>query len=224
MCGRYAVTTAPEAISRWFKITGTPLNFPPHYNAAPGQDLPVIRLHPETGERVLGLIRWGLIPYWSKDPKIAWRCINARGEGVKTAPAFRDAYRRRRCLVPADAFYEWKKLGKTKQPYAIALRDRNPFALAGLWENWKDPATGEWLRTFTVLTTKPNEVVAPLHDRMPVILASSDYDRWIGDEPDPGDLIGPYPGEQMVTWPVSTRVNKPENDDAAILERIEAVG
>ena len=107
---------------RWFKITGTPPNFPPHYNAAPGQDLPVIRLSPETGERELGALRWGLIPYWSKDRKIAWKTINARGETVKTAPAFRSAYKSRRCLVPADACYEWKANGKTKQPYAIAMR------------------------------------------------------------------------------------------------------
>jgi hypothetical protein len=136
-----------------------------------------IRLHRETGERVLGTLRWGLIPYWSKDPKIAWKTINARGEKVATTPTFRDAYKRRRCLVPADAFYEWKANGKTKQPYAIAMRDRQPFAFAGLWENWKDPKTEDWLRTFTILTTSPNEVVGPLHDRMPVILAPGDYDH-----------------------------------------------
>src|SRR5207302_5217364 len=133
-----AITTAPEAILRWFNIIGTPSNFPPHYNAAPGQDLPVVRLHPKSGDRVLGALRWGLIPYWSKDPKIAWKCINARGETVSTTPAFRDAYKMRRCLVPADAFYDWKANGNAKQPNAIAMRDRCPFALAGLWENWKD--------------------------------------------------------------------------------------
>jgi putative SOS response-associated peptidase YedK len=220
MCGRYAITTAPEAVLKWFRISGPTPNFPPRYNAAPGQDLPVIRLHPETGERVLGELRWGLIPYWSKDPKIAWKCINARGETAKTAPAFRSAYRERRCLVPANAFYEWKANGKTKQPYAIAMREREPFALAGLWENWRDPATQEWLRTYTILTTRPNELVAPLHDRMPVIIAPGDYDQWLGDEPDPADLIRPYPADRMAAWPVSTRVNKPENDDARILDRI----
>ena len=211
----------PRGDLRWFKVSGTAPNLPPHYNAAPGQELPVIRLHRETGERVLGTLRWGLIPYWSKDPKIGWKCINARGETVKTAPAFRSAYKSRRCLVPANAFYEWKANGKQKQPYAIAMRDRGPFAFAGLWENWKDPSD-QWLRTFTILTTKPNELVAPIHDRMPVILAPADYDRWLGDEPDPADLIRPYSADQMVSWPVSTRVNKPENDDAAILERVQA--
>jgi len=183
----------------------------------------VIRLHPESAERVLGTIRWGLIPYWSKDPKIGWKCINARGERVKTTPAFRDAYKSRRCLVPADAFYEWRANGKTKQPYAIAMRDRQPFAFAGLWENWKDPKTQEWIRTFTILTTPPNEVVAPLHDRMPLILPAKEYDQWLDTNCDPAPLIRPYPPHDMVTWPVSTRVNKPENDDPAVLDRIEVV-
>jgi putative SOS response-associated peptidase YedK len=157
-----------------------------------------------------------------KDPKIAWKCINARGETAKTTNAFRDAYRSRRCIVPADAFYEWKANGRTKQPYAIAMRDRQPFAFAGLWENWKNPATDEWLRTFTVLTTKPNEVVNPLHDRMPLILNPRDYDRWLDKDYDPADLIRPFPSDGMVTWPISTRVNKPENDDSAILDRVVA--
>jgi putative SOS response-associated peptidase YedK len=124
--------------------------------------------------------------------------------------------------VPADAFYEWKTNGKTKQPYAIAMRDRQPFAFAGLWENWKDPKSEDWLRTFTILTTSPNDVVAPLHDRMPVILAPGHYDQWLDTSRDPAALIRPYTGDDLVTWPVSTRVNKPENDDPAILERIYA--
>jgi putative SOS response-associated peptidase YedK len=223
MCGRYAITSAPEAIRRLFQIPGPTSNFAPHYNAAPGQELPVIRLHPETGERVIGTLRWGLIPYWSKDPKIAWKTINARGETVKTAPSFRAAYKSRRCLVPADAFYEWRKNGKAKQPYAIAMRDRQPFALAGLWENWKEPETQEWIRTFTILTTPPNEIVAPLHDRMPLILTPQNYDRWLDTKDDPAPLIRPYPFDDLVTWQVSTRVNKPENDDPGILDRIEAV-
>jgi len=220
MCGRYAITAAPEAIRRLFQIPGPTPNFAPHYNAAPGQELPVIRLHPESGERVIGTLRWGLIPYWSKDPKIGWRCINARGERVKTTPAFRDAYKSRRCLVPVDAFYEWKKNGKAKQPYAIAMRDRQPFAFAGLWENWKELKTQEWIRTFTILTTPPNEVVAPLHDRMPLILTPHDYDDWLDRNCDPAPLIRPYPFDDMVSWQVSTRVNKPENDDPSILDRI----
>jgi putative SOS response-associated peptidase YedK len=222
MCGRYAITTAPEAIRRLFGVGGPTPNFAAHYNAAPGLELPVVRRDPKSGERVLSPLLWGLIPYWAKDRKIAWRTINARGETVKTAAAFKSAYVKRRCLVPADAFYEWKKIGKGKQPYAIAMRDRQPFAFAGLWENWKDQASGQWVRTFTILTTAPNALVAPLHDRMPVILAPSDYARWLGEEPDPADLIRPYPPDAMTAWPVSTRVNKADNDDAAILEPVEA--
>jgi putative SOS response-associated peptidase YedK len=139
--------------------------------------------------------------------------MHAHAETVKTTSAFRGAYQSRRCLVPADAFYEWKANGKTKQPYAIAMRDRQPFAFAGLWETWKDPKINEWVRTFAILTTSPNELVASLHDRMPVILAKEGYDRWLGDEPDPGDLIRPYPADRMTSWPVSTRVNTPKNDD-----------
>jgi putative SOS response-associated peptidase YedK len=221
MCGRYAITTAPEAIRRLFQVPGPTPNFAPHYNAAPGQELPVIRLHPETGERVLGTLRWGLVPYWSMDPKIAWKCINARGERVKIAPAFRSAYKARRCLVPADAFYEWTANGKAKQPCAIALRDRKPFAFAGLWENWKEPARQEWV--YTILTTTPNEVVAPLHDRMPVIVAPGDYDEWLDTGRDPTSVIRPYPPDEMVSWPVSTRANTPKNDDPAILECVELV-
>jgi putative SOS response-associated peptidase YedK len=222
MCGRYAITTAPEAIRRLFGIGGPTPNFGPRYNAAPGLELPVVRFDRNSGERVLGPLLWGLIPYWAKNRTIAWKCINARGESVKTSAAFKSAYAKRRCLVPADAFYEWKKTGKAKQPYAIAMRDRQPFALAGLWENWKEPTSGQWVRTFSILTTAPNALVAPLHDRMPVILAPGDYDRWLGEEPDPAELIRPYPGDDMVTWPVSTRVNKADNDDAAILDRVEA--
>jgi putative SOS response-associated peptidase YedK len=222
MCGRYAITTAPEAIRRLFGVTGATPNFAAHYNAAPGLELPVVRRDPKSGERVLSPLLWGLIPYWAKDRKIAWRTINARGETAKTAAAFKSAYVKRRCLVPADAFYEWKKIGKGKQPYAIAMRDRRPFAFAGLWENWKDQASGQWVRTFAILTTAPNALVAPLHDRMPVILGAGDYARWLGEEPDPADLIRPYPPDAMTAWPVSTRVNKADNDDAAILEPVEA--
>ena len=124
--------------------------------------------------------------------------------------------------MPADAFYEWKASGASKQPYAIALRYREPFAFAGLWENWHDPKEDEWVRTFTILTTQPNELVAPLHDRMPVILAPEEYARWLSIEHDPADLIRPYPADQMTTWPVSTRVNTPKNDDAEILDRVQA--
>jgi putative SOS response-associated peptidase YedK len=128
--------------------------------------------------------------------------------------------------VPVDGFFEWKAIkGKPKQPYAIAMRDGSPFGIGGLWENWKDPASGEWIRTFVVITTGANELVAQIHDRMPLIIAPADYERWLGDEPDRHDLMRPYPAERMRMWPISTRVNKPENDDPSIVEPIElAIG
>ena len=138
-------------------------------------------------------------------------------------PTFRDAYRQRRCIVPVDGFFEWKAIKgqKAKQPYAIAMKDGSPFGLGGLWENWKDPSTGESIRTFAIVTTDANELVAEIHDRMPLIIAPSDYERWLSDDPDPGDLMRPFPAEPMRMWPISTRVNKPENDDPSIVEPIE---
>jgi len=142
---------------------------------------------------------------------------------VRTLPTFRDAYRRRRCIVPVDGFFEWKAIKgqKAKQPYAIAMKDGSSFGLGGLWENWRNPVTGEWIRTFVIITTDANELVAEIHDRMPLILAPSDYVRWLSDEPDPGDLLRVFPAEPMRMWPISTRVNKPENDDPSIVEPIE---
>jgi putative SOS response-associated peptidase YedK len=141
------------------------------------------------------------------------------------APTFRDAYRQRRCILPVDGFFEWKAIKgqKTKQPYAIAMKDGSPFGIGGLWENWKDPTSGEWVRTFAIITTDANVLVAEIHDRMPLILASGDCSRWLSDEPDPRDLMRPFPAEPMRMWPISTRVNKPENDDPSIVEPIELI-
>jgi putative SOS response-associated peptidase YedK len=142
---------------------------------------------------------------------------------VGTLPTFRDAYRLRRCILPVDGFYEWKAIKgqPAKQPYAIAMKDGSPFGIAGVWENWKVPAAGEWIRTFAVITTGANELVAVIHDRMPAILAPEDYTRWLSDEPDPCDLMRAFPADLMRMWPISTRVNKPENDDPSIIEPIE---
>jgi putative SOS response-associated peptidase YedK len=138
-------------------------------------------------------------------------------------PTFRDAYRLRRCIVPVDGFFEWKAIKgqRPKQPFAIAMKDGTPFGIAGLWENWKEPASGEWIRTFAVITTDANDLVAEIHDRMPAILAPGDYARWLRDEPDPRDLMRPFPAKPMRMWPISTRVNKPENDDPTIVEPVE---
>lgn len=133
---------------------------------------------------------------------------------------FRDAYQWRRCILPVDAFYEWKAIKGRKQPYAIAMRDRSPFGIAGIWENWKDPR-GEWVRSFTILTTPANQLVSTIHDRMPAILAPADYDRWLGTEPDPRDLLRPFPSEPMTIWPISTWVNSPSNDGPELLDKIK---
>jgi putative SOS response-associated peptidase YedK len=152
----------------------------------------------------------GLIPYWCKDPAGGRKPINAKCETVRTLPTFRDAYRLRRCILPVDGFYEWKAIKgqRAKQPYAIAMKDGSPFGIAALWENWKDPASGEWIRTFAVITTDANELVADIHDRMPAILPPEGYTRWLSDEPDPRDLMRPFSTGLMRMWRISTRVNK----------------
>ena len=170
---------------------------------------PVVRLGPETEAREFALLRWGLVPFWAKDAKIGYSTINARAEEVANKPAFREALRKRRCLVPADAFYEWaKRDARTKQPFAIGLKSGEPFAFAGLWERWH-PKDGDALETFTILTTDANEVLEPVHNRMPVILEPKDYTRWleaaaVGQLP--VDLLRPFPAEQMIAWPVGDRV------------------
>lgn len=222
MCGRVAQTKNPVEYGSMLKIDftrGIP-NAPPHYNGSPGQDYLIARSHPETQDTTLDLIRWGLLPSWAKDRKIAWKLINAQAETVDKKPSFKKAFEKRRCLVPVDGFFEWKKIGKRKQPYMIAMADRAPFTLAGLWENWKDPSTGEWVRTFCVLTTNANELVADIHDRMPVILPRDAYDRWLRLEPDPRDMLKPFPAELMTMWPVSTRVNTPKNDDEDLIRPV----
>ncbi len=166
-------------------------------------------------------MRWGLIPYWSKDSKIGYSTINAKAETITTAPAFREAIKRRRCLVPADAFYEWQKLDpKTKQPFAIALNDGKPYAFAGVWERWRDPKSREPLETFTIITTDANELVEPMHNRMPVIVEPKDYDRWLAPADPahlPVDLLRPYPAEKMTAWKVDQRVGNVKNDDEGLL-------
>jgi putative SOS response-associated peptidase YedK len=167
------------------------------------------------------MMRWGLIPFWSKDAKVGFSTINAKAETVATAPAFREAFKTRRCLIPADAFYEWQKIGaKTRQPFDIGMKDGSPYAFAGLWERWRDPATKEPLETFAVITTDPNELLQPLHDRMPVILEPKDYDRWLqpGDPAHPPiDLLRAFQAEQMTAWRVDPRVGNVRNDDEGCL-------
>ena len=189
----------------------------PCYNIAPTQPVPIIRQHPKEARRELSLVRWGLIPSWVKDASGAAMMINARSETASTKPAFRDALKSRRCLVPADGFYEWQRTGKTKQPFCFEVNNGSLFAFAGLWDRWKDP-NGTWVKSCSILTTAPNAVTSAVHDRMPVILDPSSYDLWL----DPGmtnvdaasDLLKPYDARLMRSFPVSPRVNSVVNDDA----------
>ena len=226
MCGRYGRRSDKQRIAEWMEIHNTnafdDYLLAPSYNVAPQSFQPVVRLDRETGERELTVMRWGLLPYWSKDAKVAFSTINAKAKTITTSPAFREAMKRRRCLVPADFFYEWKKIDtKTKQPFAIGLKDVGMFAFAGLWERWKDKATGEALETYTIITTDPNELAGLIHDRMPVILKRQDYDRWLTPgEPShlPVDLLRPFPAEEMRSWEVSSRVGNPRNNDPTLVE------
>ena len=177
MCGRFSQAASPEVIAQQFDITAPPL-FTPRYNIAPSQPIAAIRIDSDTATRKLVMLRWGLIPSWAKDPKIGNQCINAKAETVAEKPSFRPAFKKRRCLVVATGFYEWQVQGRTKQPMWIGLRSKRPFAFAGLWEHWT-PAEGESLETCTIITTEPNELMRPIHNRMPAILAPTAYDQWI---------------------------------------------
>ncbi|MFK8253266.1 SOS response-associated peptidase [Ancylobacter terrae] len=223
MCGRIIQHQGPLTYAERFGLdtrdTRIP-NLPPRCNGAPSQDILVIRRNPETARAELGALRWGLVPVWSSDLKIAWKTINARAETVATTPAFRGAWKaRRRCIVPVDGFYEWRREGKQKQPFMIARKDGKPLALAGLWEGWRDPQSGEWLRTFTILTCDASPFMAPLHDRMPVILEEADVARWLESD-DVASLLRPYGPDDLAMWPVSTRVNSPANEGPDLVEPI----
>ena len=220
MCGRFALFSPEEILAAMFGVEGD--RFPQaSYNIAPSRDVAVVRIAAErAGRRELALLRWGLIPSWAKDPAMGNRMINARAESASAKPAFRSAFRRRRCLVPADGFYEWQKAGTRKQPYYVRMADGKPFALAGLWERWEGP--GAAVASCTILTTDPNALLAPVHDRMPVIVAPADYDRWLDPErQDPAEvmpLVRPYPPDAMVAFPVRTLVNSPAADDPRCIE------
>ncbi len=216
MCGRYRLSAKERYIRDHLGLEEDP-DWSPHWNIAPTQPVPIIRQDRKEPKRTFGLVRWGLIPYWAKDASIGFKSINAVSETAADKPAFRDAMRQRRCLIPADGFYEWQKIGpKEKQPYNFGMMDGSVFAFAGLWERWRDPAS-QVVETCTILTTKPNQLVASVHDRMPVILKPEDYDLWL----DPGvtdaarvtDCLKPFDARLMKKYPVSTRVNRPENDD-----------
>jgi putative SOS response-associated peptidase YedK len=225
MCGRARLSSDVSEIRIAFAIPPerpTP-NFAATWNAAPTDPLPVVRFDDREHQRSLEVMRWGLIPHWAKDIKIGYSTFNARAEEIDTKPAFREAFRRRRCLVPLDNFYEWKKTPAGKQPYAVGLKRGRLMAVAGLWESWRSPE-GERIRSFTIATTRPNALCAELHDRMPVVLQPDVWPIWLGEEPaDPKHLkalLVPYPGDDMISWPVSARVGSVRNNDPSLIEPI----
>jgi len=223
MCGRARLSSDVSEIKVAFRIPPerpTP-NFAASWNVAPTDPLPVVLYDPKEHQRSLEVMRWGLVPFWAKDIKVGFANINAKAEGIDTKPAFREAFVRRRCLIPFDCFYEWKKLGKEREPYAVGLADRRLMALAGLWETWRSPA-GERVRSFAIVTTAANSLLAPVHDRMPVILAPENWPAWLGERAaDPDELkslLVPYPAEDMIIWPVDKRVGNVNNKAPSLIE------
>jgi putative SOS response-associated peptidase YedK len=221
MCGRYELHTLLPILVKHFELEGNLWNMAQRYNIAPSQDVPVIRQ--QDGRRTISPMRWGLIPAWAKEPKIGYTMTNARCETAAEKPAFRAAMKYRRCLIPADGFYEWKREGKAKQPYLFRRADERPMAFAGLWEGW-DKGTGP-IESCTILTTSPNGLMAKIHDRMPVILSPNDYNAWLNpDERNPKQLaflFEPFPVDELVAYPVNSVVNSTRNE---VPQCIEPVG
>ncbi len=229
MCGRFLNDIPASETTRIFRTRNAAPNYPARYNIAPTDQVLAVRFNPKTGERSLDALRWGLVPHWAADLKFGARTINARCETLATTPAFKDAFKSRRCIIPASGFYEWRRAGKTKTPYAIVPTDGPLFAFAGLWENWRHKAGGEgaeWIRTCTIITGPPNELVGPIHDRMPVILPEEAWPAWLDEETASPEelkaLLKPYPAERMRAFSISTRVNSVKNDDAGLLEPVMA--
>jgi putative SOS response-associated peptidase YedK len=221
MCGRFALFAGPEELAKAFGVSIEDVALPPRYNIAPTQTVPVVRT--TDGGRRLAPMHWGLIPPWAKDAAMGSRMINARAETVTEKPAFRVAFRSRRCLIPASGFYEWQARGRGKVPHFIRRQDGGLLALAGLWERWA-PAGAEPVESCTILTTAANKLMQPIHDRMPVIVAPDDLPTWLGEVPTApgalGALLRPCPPEALVAYPVSTYVNAPAHDDPKTLDRL----
>jgi putative SOS response-associated peptidase YedK len=222
MCGRFVQKTPLGEIRVLFEAANPVPNAPPRYNAAPTDSLAVVRFNPQTRQRSLDLLRWGLVPLWAKDPSFGPKCINARSETVATNKIFRDAFERRRCLVPADAFYEWRKVpGAKPAPYAVALRE-GMFAFAGLWERWRHPGDGSILRSFAIVTGPANSLCRPIHERMPVILPPGAWPLWLGEtEATPEKLLAllqACPEEWLRVYPVGPAVGNVKNDEPGLLE------
>ncbi len=220
MCGRYTLTSAPEAIRALFRYEEQP-NFPPRYNIAPTQPIAIVRLN--EGKRQLALVRWGLLPSWVKDPKTFTLLINARGESASEKPAFRAAMKRRRCLIPADGFYEWQAVAGRKQPFYVRAKSGTPLAFAGLWECWTGP-NGEEMETAAIVTTRANRTLAAIHERMPVVVPPEAFDLWLNcaevDAKTAEALIQPAPDNLLEAYEISTAVNRTANDNAKLIEPV----
>ena len=224
MCGRFSNDAKPKQIEAEFK-TGklNPKLFTPRYNIAPTQMIPVVL--EQSGERIVESLRWGLIPGWAKDESIGSKMINARAETLAEKPSFRDAFKKHRCIIPASGFYEWQKQSKgAKQPFYFRMKDKDVFGFAGLWAEWLDKETGEQIETFTIITTEANKVLEPIHERMPVILKSKDYDLWLDAKERDTDklqkLLAPFPSAEMESYQVSKTVNSPSNDSPELTQEI----
>jgi putative SOS response-associated peptidase YedK len=228
MCGRFLLRASAAEIAGIADIPEPVADFAPRYNIAPMQDVVAVRFNPATGRRSLDALRWGLVPLWAKDPSFGARSVNARAEGIETKPTFREAFAQRRCLIPVSGFYEWRRSGPGKTPYVILPKDGGLFFLAGLWERWRDPTTGEILRSCTIITCPPNPAIAPIHDRMPVIPAPDTWRRWLGEIPARQDellaLLRPCPADAFRIEPVGTRVNNVRNDDPSLIDPMRAEG
>jgi putative SOS response-associated peptidase YedK len=222
MCGRFALFDSIQVLSKDFGVTFSGLT--PRYNIAPSQTIAAVRAAPAGSGRELALLRWGLIPSWSKDPTTGNRLINARAETAREKPSFRNAFKRHRCLIPTNGFYEWQRQERGKQPYFVLMRDERPFAFAGLWDRWESPDE-DTVETCTILTTAANAVLAPIHDRMPVIIPPAAYDLWLDAELQDQDrllpLLHPYPPDEMEAYPVGFVVNDPKVDNARCISRFQ---
>jgi len=222
MCGRFTITLEPAFFQQELDLGRVPSEWTPRYNAAPGQNIPVVR---DSGTRDVAMLRWGLVPHWAKDLSIGYKMINARAETLREKPSFRNAFKQRRCLVLADGFYEWQKpaaRGAPKAPYRFILEGGEPFTFAGLWESWTSPE-GEAVESCTIITCPPNELVGEVHNRMPVILDKDGCWGWLEELPadDLQVMLSPYPAEKMAAYPVGQRVNNPRFDDEKCIHPLD---
>ncbi|MHC4268453.1 MAG: SOS response-associated peptidase [Planctomycetota bacterium] len=222
MCGRFALTDIDAIFSRLRVIISEDVKIQPHYNIAPSQNIPVI-YKDKNRENRIEFMKWGLVPFWAKDPKIGHKMINARAETLTQKPSFKHIFKTKRCLVPGSGFYEWKKVDKHKVPYYIGIKNCKTFSFAGLFDHWKD-SDGNELKTFTIITTNANNTLKPIHDRMPVILKQEFEEKWLDIKTQDSDLLAemltPYTDDQMVAYPVSSEVNNPGNDNPKLIRRI----